>query len=548
MSLIAFSHLLVRPCIRFGEAHNGYKLRLAHANGLPSPGWLDNCAGLALPDKPDASHTRWCPLCLDQEAPNWLEQWSGPMPICPIHQCWLADTCECCDRRLNWRNARFLSCSCGGSLVTITPTPLSAELMRLISPSDQHSSWWAHLNVEHRWRAARLLGALHTFGLNNKPLKKASANAIQHLRILIGTGAAIMLGGEIAFHDLLRRIRTTPSSATSVQLMRDAFPALLIKIRRQLPHSTQEVIYGWVRTYLQKQSNNAGAISWKASRVTLSATECAKRLHIRPERVLEMLSENGVAPPARVTSTGRTMLAVAPSVIEAIQNKSARKLSQAAASKIYGLSVARLTCLIKTGLINGDARKVDRESIADLLRGAVQTPEKEQLGNNLTALDSLLRTAVPLPHTGAFFTALLSGKISSAGTPNHAREILVCRLDTKAALAECSAPVNELVSIPQAAERLKLKQEVLYHLVDRGLIKVISARVGRRAARFVTEAEIARFNAQIEPLSVAASRCGISKQSALRWALSCKLEIISGPSIDGGRQYFLRKSHAPISP
>ncbi|WP_130300996.1 MULTISPECIES: hypothetical protein [unclassified Duganella] len=432
--------------------------------------------------------------------------------------------------------------------MTITSTPLNADLMELISPSDQHSSsWWAHLNVEHRWRTARLLGALQNFGLNNKPLKKASANTIQHLRSPIGTGAAIMLGGEIAFHDLLRRIRMAPSSATSAQLMGDAFPALLTKIRRQLPHSAQEVILGWVRTYLQEQSKNAEAISWKASRVTLSATECAKRLHIRPERVLEILASHGVAPPARITGAGRTMLAVAPSVIEAIQSKSARKLPHAAASKIYGLSVKRLTCLIKMGLINGDARKVDRESIADLLRGAVQTPVKEPSGTNLIPLDSLLRTAVPLPHTAAFFTALLSRKISSAGTPYHSREILVCRLDTKAALAECSAPVNELVSIPQAAERLKLKQEVLYHLVGRGLIKVISAQVGRRSARFVTELELARFTAQIEPLSVAASRSNISKQSALRWAISCKLEILSGPSIDGGRQYFLRKIRLPIS-
>ncbi|MYM25486.1 hypothetical protein GTP46_22915 [Duganella sp. FT135W] len=421
-------------------------------------------------------------------------------------------------------------------------------MIALISPSDQHASrWWAHLIVEHRWRVARLLGALHTFGLNNKPLKKASANAIRHLRILIGTGTAIMLGGEIAFHDLLRRIRREPSSATSAQLMRDAFPALLTKIRRQLPHSAQEVILGWVRTYLQEQSNNAEAISWKASRVTLSATECAKRLHIRPERVLEILSSHGVTPPARVTGAGRTMLAVAPSVIEAIQSKSAGMLPHAAASRIYGLSIARLTCLIKMGLINGDGRKVDRESIADLLRGAVQTPAKRPSGTDLIPLDSLLRTAVPLPHTAAFFTALLSGIISSAGIPNHAREILVCRLDTKAVLAECSAPINELISIPQAAERLKLKQEVLYHLVDRGLVKVISTRIGRRAARYITEFEIARFTAQIEPLSIAASRNGVSKQSALRWATSCQLEIVSGPSIDGGRQYFVRKNGLPIS-
>lgn len=413
--------------------------------------------------------------------------------------------------------------------------------MELVSPSDQHASnWWAHLDFEHRWRAARLFGALHTFGLDNKPLKKASANAIQDLRILMDKGAAIIIGGEIAFHDLLRKIRISSAPATGAQLMRDAFPALLTRIRRQLPQSAQEVILGWIRTFLLKQSGSVGAISWKASRVTLGATACAKRLHIRPERVLTILSSHGVEAAARVTRTGRTMIAVAPSVIDSIQSKPNRKLSYRAASTIYGLSDARIRSLIKSNLIKGNSRHVDAQSIADLLGSIAQPTFNEKSDANLIPLDELLRTGIPLAHTATFFTALRAGKIRNNGPHIHAREIRASRLDTKAVLAACS--ISELISIPQASERLKLKQEVLYHLVDKGLIKVISAKVGRRSARFVTELELTRFTTQIEPLSVAASRSNISKQGALHWAISCNLEIISGPNIDGGRQYFLRKN------
>jgi len=101
--------------------------------------------------------------------------------------------------------------------------------------------------------------------------------------------------------------------------------------------------------------------------------------------------------------------------------------------------------------------------------------------------------------------------------------------------------VDGLVSIPHAAERLKLKQEVLYHLINRGLVQIIKARIGRRSARFLTEQEITKFTEQIEPLALAAARHGVSKQRAHHWAVAYGLEIISGPSVDGGRQYFLKK-------
>src|SRR5471030_1190876 len=251
MSQVMLSSLLVRPPIRTDESGQGYKLRLAHSNGLSLPGWLNSCADLVIPPSSNREHVRWCPHCLSQNHPYWRALWGKSIPICTVHQCWLADTCEQCSRPLTWRSARLLSCSCGASLTNITAISVSTDLIALGTISQSPSlTWLAEFDVEQRWALARFLGALHIYGLQDKPLKKASTAAIQTTRNVMVAGATIVLGGEPAFHTLLSRARIAQQPCAGAQLFKEAFPALLSKIRRQLPPAQREVLVQWIRSFL----------------------------------------------------------------------------------------------------------------------------------------------------------------------------------------------------------------------------------------------------------------------------------------------------------
>ena len=541
--------LLVRPSMQSGESNRGYRLRLAHANGLASPSWLLRVTGLGNPSA-HGGHVRWCPLCLEQEHCVWFRAWSTGTPICLQHQCWLADTCGRCNRSLTWRSARYLSCYCGTPLAEVIAPVLSAELVMLgISTNTcQSSAWWAVLPIERRWKLAHFLGALHTYGLHGKPLKKASVASVDHARGMINSGAEIVLGEESAFHALLRRIRMDPAAGISVQLLKEAFPTLLERMRRQLSALENDVLLTWVRSFLLKNAGRDVTISWKRSGATVSAAECARHLNVRVERLPAILSLHGFVPKTRRTTTGRMMLTVAPQTVMEIQDCISKTLSRRYVSTMYGLSPSRLAFLVEAGLIRGIDQKVDTSSVADLL-GRMSFASVTETSTDLLdliPLDQLLRTLVPLPLTVTFFRAILAGEIRCqrlAPQGNHLRDLLASRFNTQALLGVAQKVTGEYISLPDAAGRLKLKQEVIYHLVKRGVIQAVQKRVGRRFARFIQMRELSRFCEEVEPLVYAASRHGVSRQAALNWAKATGQKIVSGPSIDGGRQYFILKSN-----
>ena len=545
---IAMCSLLVRPSTRPGESSHGYRLRLAHVNGLGSPAWLQQVAGVgSLPA--NGGHVRWCPMCLKQEHCFWMQSWNSGTPICIQHQCWLVDTCDGCKRPLTWRTARYQSCRCGTSLTEIIAPALSSDLVTLSRPinATRPSSWWAALPLERRWKLVHFLGALHAYGLLGKPLKKASVASIGNTRDLITSGAANLLGGEQSFHELLCRIRIRPAAEISAQLLKEAFPTLLGKMRRQLPALERQTLFTWVRSFLLANSNSDVSISWKHSGATVSAAECARHLNVRAERLSNILSLHGIASKTRLTTAGRTMLTVAPKVVREIRERMSETVSRRSVSTTYGLSSSRQTVLMEAGLIRGIAHKVDAGSVAALIECIpfVQAKECRQNLPDLISLDQLLRTLVPLQLTEAFFRSLLNGEIRCERLTiycSHLRDLAVSRNDIQTLLDAVQKPPNEFISIPDAASQLNLKQEVVYHLVNHGVIKVVPQRIGRRLARFVKLRELARFTEKIESLVSAASRHGISRQAALSWANETGKEIVSGPTVDGGRQYFIRKA------
>lgn len=471
------------------------------------------------------------------------------MPICLEHQCWLVDTCDGCNRPLTWRTARYQSCRCGTSLTEIFAPALSSDLVTLSRPinAKRPSSWWAALPLEHRWKLVNFFGALHAYGLLGKPLKKASIASIGNTRDLITSGTAILLGGEQSFHELLCRIRIRPAAEISAQLLKEAFPTLLRKMRRQLPALESETLFTWVRSFLLANSNNDVSISWKHSGATVSAAECARHLNVRAERLSNILSSHGIASKTRITTAGRTMLTVAPKIVREIRERMSKIVSRRSVSTTYGLSPSRQAALMEAGLIRGIAHKVDAGSVAALIECIpfVQTKECRQNLPDLISLDQVLRTLVPLPLSVAFFRSLLHGEIRCerlAAHCRHLRDLVVSRSDIQTLFDVVQKPADEFISIPDAASQLKLKQEVVYHLVNHGVIKVVPQRIGRRFARFIKFQELARFNEKIESLVSAASRHGISRQAALSWANETGKEIVSGPTVDGGRQYFIRKA------
>ena len=277
-----------------------------------------------------------------------------------------------------------------------------------------------------------------------------------------------------------------------------------------------------------------------------SGVECARELGIRVDRVREQLSLHNVPSKTRQTSTGQNMLVIGALEMRQIKDALATTQTHRGISKTFGLPVSRQDLLVDAGLLRRIGKRMDGKSVLDLLQRIAIVSQHGLASNSkeFLPLQQILRTMVPVQATVQFFQAILSKKIAvkvSSGAIDHVNSFEISTSDTQIVVRDAMQAVDSFISIPDAATMLNLKQEVIYHLVNQGLIKIVHRQLGRRAARFIKRQELDRFNSRSETLACAALRAGVSTRVALTWAQNIGLKLISGPKIDGGRQYFVHR-------
>lgn len=60
--------------------------------------------------------SRYCPECLKGRQ-IWRQEWELTLfTVCPIHKCYLIETCTDCGKQLTWKRRQLLFCDCGAQL------------------------------------------------------------------------------------------------------------------------------------------------------------------------------------------------------------------------------------------------------------------------------------------------------------------------------------------------------------------------------------------------------------------------------------------------
>ena len=546
--------LLIRPPPQAGEHPLGYMRRLAHVNGLENPRWLEMSHDGELPK--GHGRVRWCPYCLAETNSFWRDAWETGPAACHIHRCWLVDRCSHCSRDVVWTEARFLSCHCGHAFTDVSPEEFSADLIAVLDggfAQDIPDPLWSSLDQDARWRILRFLGALDAYGLQGKPFKKASSTSVDIERQLVTVGASILVGGLHAYHQLLDRIRAAPSCSNTVQVMSEAFPRLSTLMTNYLGAAEREWLLRVVNAYIKSTVEGQTAVVWKQRHQSRlgSAQSCARQLKVRPERISTALSDAGVEPKARHTKSGRKVLVISGAELELIERGLTRTISPKATARRFGLSPRRQRLLLAAGMIRSCGSGIDSESILGLMRLVTEGAELKDVtpDADLLSISWVFRCLIPVSGTIQFINALLSKEIQvivdTRDLPRF-HGMFVSRRELDGLYS--GQPVCEsTLTIPQAAVALQVKQEVMYHLVNVGLVKTIIDRSGRRPMRVITQSEFERFCSEVEPLASAAFRAGVNFRSGLEWATQQGLVLISGPSVDGGRQYFVSRSRPVLT-
>ncbi len=532
-------HFLVRPSAHSNESFLGYRLRVAFANGLSRPSWLTYSG----PDLPKTHGVaRWCPYCLATSDSYWRDDWYAGNTGCFVHKCWLTSQCAMCRRTLRWKHVRFETCSCGASLQSAEVEAFSDDVLQLLN--DQFETGAGLLSASDRWGLARFLGALSMFGLDGKPLKKSSRQSQNIERIVVTAGAPLM-GDRCDCFELLSRLRAPRTEGQNVPLLSEAFPQLLVMLRKHLNGAQRRWMLDLLDQYVGHTSGNEPMVAWRRRIVKAAAdTDQHGRRPIGSRTIANMLAQTGEVVPIRRTRTGRKKFVINETDVQRLMEIQKSLVAPKAAARYIKMSVKRVEALAQAGIIDTNGKRINTKSLDRLLDSIVAAGGQgiRPLEDPISIAEAL-RLYVSIDASAAFVRRLTDGTVHLAVARDKTPTLRTIYIDKGDAISASRTPSKSetLMSIVEAAQRLGIKQEVMYHLVNAGLVRTRITRRRNRTIRAVNIDDLRDFTATFLPLAVFARSAGISVRNAPDWAVQHGIEIITGPSVDGGRQYWIRK-------
>jgi hypothetical protein len=523
-------HILIRPTRFPDECDVGYWHRVAHENGLRETKWLAHAMGLR-------SHARLrvCPCCLRAASPKWARSWqTSPIPVCSSHQTWLIDGCSKCGRPISFHTSNFLACACGEPLWKAVPDSVESEVSRAMEEYGASSE------------ALLWLGSLSLNCLPSRPQKRASVRRVSVQRSFIIAGARVVNDWPAAFRLILGRDRHPPIAVGVPQLLKEAFPGLSRMIRDLACDHWRSRVHEALEGYVADSVTTEHPIlkpSKKASELRPNRMKLAQDLSVGKRRLTRLID---TLPPEQLLvrrgRSGRRRIMVRGDHLQLFQQHLNDTISLTSVARLLGIQPSRVTALVVSGELHRKGTGFSRNEVLEFDRNLVARLTREAEGVKAVSLSNVFRKWVRVADTSAFLASVRSGDLAAwwDGAPARMGDLI---LDASQALAWRAPPCQtalDWLTIPKAATALKLKQEVVYGLVHKGWIKTENRPGGRRRSRTVSVEEIDLFKSRFEPLVEAAKRAGVPARRALEWATTEGFELITGPSVDASRQYFVR--------
>lgn len=534
-----FASLLVRPRPLDLESRWGFWLRLADENGLRRPQWL-----LAPGTRWASGKTRVCPKCLQAAKAHWRGNWDEPdVYWCALHMTWLVDECPACHRRFRWDCVRFLDCSCGYDLRAIDTVAVDE---RLLGNVDTGTTSLPTL---------RILGAFALFGSSGKPGKKADRSSLSEVRAQVEAGADLVEGWPSTLVEALDRHRTPVANKGTAQLLAEAFPRLR-ELCGLIPDGVwrgrvEDVIRDYCANSLSGSAPILGRNAvFRAGPMTLK--QVATRLGTRVELVARAFDAHGEELRGkRVTAHGRQRRIVGEKDLPRLSALLRERITATEAARLLALPVARVRAMVRSGLlyeVNGGFGRSQVEAFAKRpVRGSQLTAETpgQQLPVRL-----VLRAWVRTEDTTAFLRALLSGELEAKGGSDFGAigAWLMTAADAEAWARKRRLEERDAMTLTRAAQVLAVKYEVARDLLRAGLLSARRGVLGGRQAWWIAPSDLQAFKERYVPLAHLAKEAGIRSRDGLEWAQHLGLSVVTGPRVDGARQYFVdRRSFKPES-
>ncbi len=541
--------LLVRPLPENEESFRGYLFRVADANGLPgirplletvnlsclnstgSPllrclgrkeSELSLLAGLvpksdgyresmqfsrSLPERYwNRSHPRCCPKCL-AEHQVWLSQWELALSVsCPHHRIRLQDICNGCGRQLSWHRTDWMECECGVRLSDLPAVPcndgeygVSKQLYRLLHGMPPESDSLAP-DVASLPGFLALIGFLGAYAIRpqgTRPLKTASVYPLEGAVVMVRAAGEILSDWPDNFHQYLSRMQRDHEQHKT---LKDRFGHFYHSLYRNFVGESYAFLHLAFEDYLKRHWQ--GALNRRHSRFAgttlakqtmLPLPEAAKLLELSRNTVRSLLDGGNLAGSRRTLPSGRVLITIDRASLHSYMRSRKTLISAKEARKILGFGKRLFQRLLNDGIVR---------AVSGPIVDGKPVWRFEQEDIRALAEDS---QRLRLPKQNA--------SLANSG----------------------------LIGIPEVAKRLRIKQEVAYHLIRTGLLPFVDYAGKRSGSRAVTESDLSVFCSRYVTAADMAKQVNRAPRYLVPWLAQHGIVPVCGPEVDGCRQYFYRR-------
>lgn len=592
--------LLVRPRPLSGEGTLGYLVRVAAANGYGTPRQL--CAALMAAGKKSPYESllerigvtriaeahlfgpipirwgtranpgglspsdfnriqiRWCPMCLLESAHLRGEWFLKLCCVCTRHGIMLCDMCPRCGQSQRLEREDVDRCNCGTKLNSAPQVPAPVCVVRITSAvigaamSDGSVGDFPQLRVDDWHRLVRHLGPAAEQKWSTRPGQIPGLHLLPVAAAMMRSTAQLLDDWPANFEVLLASIHRREVISCSIprtfgrlygvlygdlhgtdfQFLRDAFEDYLFR--------------NWWGIVCKR--NHRLKASTVASHPRITARHLAAQAGTSPSTVRHLFETNVIDGTVVALPSGRMATAFHRDQTARVTAIAHESVPLAVASRLLALPEGRVRELIKDGVIVPSISRF-RVNAASWSIPVNQIQQLSPVPNDGAdgAPTISLRTMVRYWHLRqgefvALIRAVMDQALVPVGNPSVTLKFGDQHMkvaDLRSWLITQRVSADESMSVDQAARLLGIKQQVAYDLVGCGLL---ATREGGRSGRRVTPAHLSEFRKTYISLRELARARKQSPRSALG---QIHAKPVCGPSVDGARQYFFRRSDFPCS-
>lgn len=507
-------------------------------------------------------HRRWCPSCIVQA--GWMRPiWRLKVAtICVIHRTRLIQGCSECGSSPSLQEILHGACKCGRRF-TETSIPATRTELQIASALSDSLNGITTLNLGETDvklvtpQLVRLICYIGQFikgPLLRRPGKIRELEEISVAAGLVAGTAKLLVDWPSAFWSCLESfVDVAPADASvrrvfgalyhvlyqdlrdpSFQFLRDAFELFLLE------HWRGELCGRHRLFNLQTIQDHRHQGLARVARASGMGSKTLRRM-VHQDR----FPANHFDP-----SSKRQLITINREALARILPDQAAYMDLRSTARLLGLKCSRLRQLIAHGAILADAKPDFSRSnhwhlrrsevfglLEDLRRGSVSIPVE---GGAMTLNHALRYWRISAAELGALIrTAKRQGIQYDLNSTDRLSEMRFREPDLQAWLRDARDATTPWVSVSRASELLSLKEQVVYELVARNFLIADVIAKGGHAIRRIALPSLQQFEETYIALSELAKQRNTSSRSLLR---KIAIRPVTGPDIDGARQYFFRRA------